>query len=87
MTRGKRPQKAIDAALSLTMMRGAAFHVLQEKEDAVDLVIANEARIIFVRVKRIRRLHCSIAEIGNQFSEALSLLRSLPHPEYLIREL
>jgi len=87
MTRGMRPQKAIDAALPIAKKRGTAFPVMQEKDCDTDIVIAREARIILVRVKRTRRLHCSIAEIENQFSETIIPLRSLSQLEYIIREL
>jgi hypothetical protein len=87
MTRGRRPQKAIDVALPLAQKRGEVFPVFREKEYAADLVIVSEAWIIFVRVKRTRRLHCSIAEIENQFSETIAILRSLLQREDLIREL
>jgi hypothetical protein len=39
-------------------------------------VIIGSARIIFVRVKRRRRVNCDIREIEGQFSESIILLRS-----------
>jgi hypothetical protein len=87
MTRGRLPQKALDDALPLAKRRGAVFHFRQEEACVADLVIVSAARIIFVRVKRTRRLYCSVGEIEEQYRESIMLFRTLPPLGSLFREL
>jgi len=87
MTRGRPPQKGLDDAIPVARMRGAVLHFRQEEECAADFEILSADQIIIVRVKRTRRLHCSIQEIKEQFSEPILRLRSLPASAFLYREL
>jgi len=87
MTRGRPPQKGLDEAIPVAKLRGSILHFKQVEECAADFEILSADRIIIVRVKRTRRLHCSIPEIEKQFSEPILRLRSLPASAFLYREL
>lgn len=87
MTRGRFPKKALDAALPKAKLRGVVLLFRQEDEYAADFEILCADRVVIVRVKRTRRLHCSVSEIEEQCTGQILRFRSLQAPLVLCREL
>jgi hypothetical protein len=76
MSRGFPSQKALDAALPVAQARGEAMFFRQDPGTSGNLLINHAGGQVIVRIRRTRRLHCTIPEIVAQNIESLDLLRS-----------
>jgi hypothetical protein len=86
MTRGIPSQKALDAALHVAQARGEVMFFRQDPGTPCNFLINYAGGGVVVRVRRTRRLHCSVPEIAIQNIEPLDLLRSASLPPGITRE-
>jgi len=87
MTRGRPVSKALTDALPVARARGNVMRFCPETESACDLMIRTSVHLVFVRVKRIRKIRCTKEEIGAELQEWVIVLRSLPVSESILSEL
>ena len=87
MTRGRPPQKALHEALRIARTRGVVLKIQQEPESAGDLMVLSGMQASLVRVKRTLRLHCTLHETEVHFADAIRMLRTVPVPAGIRREL
>lgn len=87
MTRGPVSEKAFDAGLLLAKLRGAVYLLRRCREAPADFEIANRQGLTFIRVKMSRCLHRALAEIEEEYREAIFLLRMIPFAPSVRREL
>ena len=76
MSRGIPSQKALDAALPVAQARGEVMFFRQDPGTPCNFLINYAGGGVVVRIRRARRLHCTMPEIVTQNSESLDLLRS-----------
>jgi len=76
MSRGFPSQKALDASLPIAQARGVVIFFRQDHGTPGDFQINGPGDNVVVRVKRTRRIHCTIPEITIQNSELIALLRT-----------
>ena len=86
MSRGIPSQKALDAALPVAQARGEVMFFRQDPGTPCNFLINYAGGGAVVRVRRARRLHCSVPEIVTQHSEPLNLLRSAKLSPGITRE-
>jgi hypothetical protein len=86
MSRGIPSQKALDAALPVAQARGEVMFFRQDPGTPCNFLIHYAGGGAVVRIRRSRRLHCSIPEIVTQNSEPLNLLRSVTLSTGITRE-
>ena len=77
MSRGIPSQKALDAALPIAQARGEVMFFRQDPGTPCNFLITYTGGGTVVRIRRARRLHCSVPEIVTQNIEPLNLLRSV----------
>lgn len=87
MTRGPVPQQAIDAALAAAGKRGIVSLCRRGRGSVCDIVIHAKGVTIAAMIRRCRRLHAPIVELGRQFADAIAQLRLLPDEQCRSREL
>lgn len=87
MTRGRRPTTGLDEAIVTARARGEVMKFCPEPERVCDFVIRSPGHVVFVRVQRVSRLHCSPKNIEAECSETINLIRSLPGSGPVSREL
>jgi hypothetical protein len=75
MTRGRQPIVAQEDANPIAKKRGIVMHYRHEPGSLCDFSIMGPERVAFVRVKRVRRLCCTIEEIARQFAPEIAALR------------
>jgi hypothetical protein len=76
MSRGIPSQKALDAALPVAQARGEVMFFRQDPGTPCNFLINYAGGGAVVRIRRARRLHCTMHEIEAQNIEPLDLLRS-----------
>lgn len=87
MTRGRPPKKGLDEAIPIAMARGIVMSVLQDDEIPFDFMILSNLHTVLVRVRKARRLRGTQKEMEKEFCEPIFHLRSLPVPNYIVKEL
>jgi len=87
MTRGRLPKKGLDDALLVAHARGRVMTFLQNNECTCDFMIMGNGTLIFVRVRKARRITATREEIEREFLDALLQLRSLPTSNLIRKEL
>jgi hypothetical protein len=87
MTRGRPPRKGLDAAIPIAQERGFVMEFRQSGENRCEFIIIGNGTVAFVRVRKARRLHGTVAEIEEDFSEAVTGARSIPAGGPVVREL
>jgi hypothetical protein len=87
MTRGRQPTKNRDAGIAMAQVRGAVMQFVPGPERFCDFMIRGAGRIIFVRIKRAARLHCTVSELAIEYGEQITGLRTLPGAGPVTREL
>jgi len=63
------------------------FFLRQDPECPCDFQVLNNREVVFVRVKRSRCLHCSVAEMEALYRESILRLRAIPLSPSVRREL
>jgi hypothetical protein len=86
MSRGIPSQKAIDAALPVAQARGEVMFFQQDPGTPCNFLINYAGGGAVVRIRRTRRLHCTMHEIAAQNIESLDLLRSAALSPGITRE-
>ena len=87
MTRGPQPVAVHADAVAIAQRRGTVRRFVRESGDLCDLVILGADRLVIVRIRRIRRLHCTLQEIGQQFRESIDSLRGIVSAGMITKEL
>jgi len=87
MTRGPVSGIALEEALPLAKLRGMVFFLRPDPECPCDFEVLNNREVVFVRVKRSRCLHCSLAEMEALYRESILKLRVIPLSPSARREL
>ena len=87
MTRGRPPRKAQKDATPIAEKRGDVWRYQPKSGSRCDFTIMSPGRITFVCVKHIRRLCCTINELGRKFPETILDLRLIAHSPVISREL
>jgi hypothetical protein len=87
MTRGRQPIVAQEDANPIAKKRGIVMHYRHEPGSLCDFSIMGPERVAFVRVKRVRRLCCSIEEIARQFAPEIAALRIVASVPAISREI
>ena len=87
MTRGCRPLKAIVEAEQIALGRGAVHLTPCGRTNPFDLIIFEEQRVVFVRVKRSVSHFTDPFEIVNQYRYDAGRLHSTPLTAVTAREL
>ena len=87
MTRGRPPKKALSEALRIARTRGVVLKIQQEPGCGGDMMVLNGMQASLVRVKRTLRLHCTLHETEVHFADAIRMLRTVPVPAGIRREL
>jgi hypothetical protein len=78
MTRGRPPRKGLDAAIPIAQERGRVMEFRQTPETPCAFLIAGNGCLALVRVRKARRLHGTVAEIEEEFSDAVREARTIP---------
>jgi hypothetical protein len=71
----------------IAQRRGTVRRFVREPGDLCDLIILGADRVVIVRIRRTRRLHCTLQEIGQQFRESVSGLRGIASAGMMTKEL
>ena len=87
MTRGRLPKKGLDDALLAAQARGRVMSFSQNGESICDFMIMGNGMLIFVRIRKARRIHGTLEEIERQFQDTLLQLRSFSSSNLIRREL
>lgn len=87
MTRGRKPIRAQEDANLIAEKRGLVQHYQQERGAVCDFTIMCPDRITFGRLRRARRLRCSIEELERAFPEDIAALRFIVSSLAIYREL
>jgi hypothetical protein len=87
MTRGCRPLKAIVEAEQIALGRGAVHLTPCGRTNPFDLIIFEEQRVVFVRVKRSVFHFTTPFEILNQYRSDAGRLHNIPLTAVSAREL
>ncbi len=87
MTRGCRPLKAIVEAEQIALGRGAVHLTPCGRTNPFDLIIFEEQRVVFVRVKRSVFHFTTPFEILNQYRSDAGRLHNIPFTAVTSREL
>jgi hypothetical protein len=87
MTRGRLPKKGLGDALLVALARGRVMRFLQNRESVCDFMIMGNGTLIFVRIRKARRIRGMKEEIGREFQDTLLQLRSLPSSDLIRKEL
>lgn len=87
MTRGRKPLTALREAERIAQKRGEVRHFAHEREMICPFVIFTTVSVAFVRIRRVRRLRCTPAQLEGEASEDLAILRSIAYAAGISREL
>jgi len=87
MTRGRQPLMAQQDANPIAEKRGIVMHYQHEPGNLCDFSIMSPDRVAFVRVKRVRRLCCTIEELVWNFAPEIAAIRIIASSPVIFREL
>ena len=87
MTRGRPPQKGLDDALPVAMVRGTVMIFVPSVKNPCDFVITGNGRCVFVRVRKAQCLRGTPGEMEREFHEPVTQLRTVPGSGPVSREL
>jgi len=73
--------------LLVALARGRVMRFLQNRESVCDFMIIGNGMLIFVRIRKARRVRGMKEEIGREFQDTLGQIRSFPSSDLIIREL
>lgn len=87
MTRGRLPKKGLGDVMLVAMARGTVMSFMKNKESLCDFMIMRDGRVVFVRVRKARRIRGTREEMEREFQEPVTRLRSFPGLNPIVREL
>ena len=87
MTRGRLPKKGLGDAILVATARGTVMIFLQNKETWCDFMIMGNGHLVFVRIRKAKRIRGTREEMEREFRDPVMELRSFPSSGPVIREL
>jgi hypothetical protein len=87
MPRGRRPVVALGEAVQIAKKRGETRQFMHERNLICNFVIYCAGFVAHVRIKRVSRLHSSLAWIEREAADALAALRAIASAPGISREL
>jgi len=87
MTRGRKPIRALEEANLIAEKRGIVQHYLREPGSICDFTIMNPGILTDVRIKCVRRLCCTVEEMGWELNAEIAALRFIASSQEISREL
>ena len=87
MTRGRPPGQGLGDARRVATARGTMMSFVKNKENRCDFMILGNGNLIFVRIRKARRVGCTREEMEREFCEPVMRLRSFPPSVSVTREL
>jgi hypothetical protein len=87
MTRGRIPVRARKEADPIAEKRGVVQHYQREPGRICDFVIMSPGIVSHVRIKCVRRLCCSVEEMGRELATEIAALRIIASSREISREL
>jgi len=87
MTRGRTVTQGVEDAILTARTRGCVMKFYSGPESVCNLMIRTSVHLIFVRVKRVVRILCTLKEIEEEHRDLIVQLRSFPVSGLIIREL
>jgi len=86
MTRGRRPNSALDEAKAIAGPRGGVLLIPGKRGDSFDLIIFEEFRAIFVKVKRSLTKFTWPLEVLHQYQREIAHVHRVPLTAVTARE-
>ena len=87
MTRGRLPKKGLGDAILVARTRGIVLIFQQDAESVCNFMIMSDGRVVFVRVRKARRIRGTREEIEREFRDPIMGLRSFPSSGLIFKEL
>jgi hypothetical protein len=87
MTRGRPPSQGLDDARRVATARGTVMSFIKNRENRCDFMIVGNGNLIFVQVRKARRVGSTREEMEREFCEPVMRLRSFPSSVSVTREL
>ena len=87
MTRGRPPSQGLDDARRVATARGIVMSFVKNRENRCDFMIVGNGNLIFVQVRKARRVGSTREEMEREFCEPVMRLRSFPSSVSVTREL
>ena len=87
MTRGRLPVRAWELAEPIAEMRGRVQHFLREPDGICDFEILSPGLVSHIKIVCLRRLRCSLAEIGCELVDEIAEMRIIASSKEISREL
>jgi hypothetical protein len=87
MTRGRLPKKGLEDAILVAKARGTVMSFQQNKETLCDFILISNGHLVFVRVRKAKRIHEKREDIDREFQEPIMGLRSFPSSGLILKEL
>jgi hypothetical protein len=87
MTRGRPPRQGLGDARRVATARGTVMSFVKNRENRCDFMIVGNGDLVFVQVRKARRVGTTREEMEREFCEPVMRLRSLPSSVSLTREL
>jgi hypothetical protein len=87
MTRGRLPKKGLGDAIQVATARGTVMSFLQNRESICDFMIMVNGILVFVQVRKARRICGTREEIEREFRDSVMRLRSFPSSALVVKEL
>ena len=87
MTRGRPPRQGLDDARRVATARGTVMSFVKNRENRCDFMIVGNGNLVFVQVRKARRVGGTREEMEREFCEQIMRLRSFPSSGPVTREL
>ncbi len=87
MTRGRMPVRARAEADPIAEKRGVVQHYQREPGSICDFAIMSPGTVALVRIKCVRRLCCTVEEMGRELAAEVAPLRIIASSREISREL
>ena len=87
MTRGRIPVRARKEADPIAEKRGVVQHYQREPGRICDFTIMSPGMVAHVRIKCVRRLCCTVEEMGRELAAEIAALRIIASSREISREL
>ncbi|MDD1697625.1 MAG: hypothetical protein LUQ36_04615 [Methanoregula sp.] len=87
MTRGRPPRQGLNDACRVAAARGTVMSFVKNRENRCDFMIVGNGDLVFVQVRKARRVISTLEEMEREFCEPVMRLRSFPSSGPVTREL
>jgi hypothetical protein len=87
VTRGRPPRQGLDDARRVATARGTVMSFVKNRENRCDFMILGNGNLVFVQVRKARRVGGTREEMEREFCEPVMRLRSFPSSAPVTREL